>query len=183
LVELVVVVAVLALLAVFAVPKAYDAINSSRQTKVAHDLVAIQGALERHYADLGYYPVKLNDLTAKGYLRRDFRFKSPANKWYFYAVDDTRTNTSPHAYILGAPGSGDLSDGLYRRAPLPEGFRSDWSTYAWKHEYSGRRLYLYNEGDTAQLPTVPEDALPASLELYRTGCLPDTPEPCDVYTN
>lgn len=184
LVELLVVVAILGLLAVLAAPKVYAAFNSGRQSKVAHDLAAIQGALERHYADLTYYPVKLSDLVTRGYLTRGFRFKSPVtNQWYFYAVDDSRTSTSPHAYILAAPGIGKLADGLHRGGVLPEGLRSDWSAYAWKHEYSGRRLYLYAENDTTQLPTVPESGLPDSLEFYRTGCLPDTPGPCDVYTN
>jgi Tfp pilus assembly protein PilE len=179
LVELLVVVAVLALLAVFAVPAAYDAVTSSRQTKVAHDLVQIQGALERHYADLNYYPVKLNDLIDRGYLKRGYRFKTPANQWYFYAVDDTRTGTSPHAYILAAPGGAKQADGLHRSGPVPVGFRSDWSTYAWKSEYSGRRLYLYYENDINQIPTVPESNLPDSLASYRVGCN----SPCDVFTN
>lgn len=187
LVELLVVVTIISLLAVFAVPKAVLAIAETRQARVSADLSEIQKALERHYTDLGYYPVKLNDLKTRGYLKRQTTFKHPiSHYYYFYAVDDNRNDaygqaTRAQAYALGAPGrDASPNNHLYHGGPLPRGYRPDHRARAWLHYDSGQGLNLYAPDDSG-LPLGAN--LPAQLGRYRTSCQSGSSSPCDLITN
>lgn len=183
LVEMLVVVSIVALLSAFLVPKISDLFDDSKATRAQRDLKLIHDALERHYADLNYYPIRLSDLIDEGYLRSDATFKSPATgQWYFYAVDDnTSSGTRAQAYLLGDPGdhSGEEWQ-LHRNGPLPKPRRPEWTARAWKHYTTGRNLEIYHEDgtrmDLAEIPT--------SLATYRDNCrLPSPPAPCDLWGN
>lgn len=183
LIELLVVVSVVVLLMLLAVPRAYSAINTSKQAQVKQDLNVIQQALEQHYVDLGYYPVRLNDLIDRGYIKGGASFRSPVTgRWYFYAVDDNRSLTSAQAYVLGAPGK-DAGPGnrLYHARPLPQGRNPGYRANAWLY-YKGRDgslgLNLYNDA-TDRPETGP---LPGNLALYRTSCQ-DSATTCDLIAN
>ena len=190
LVELLVVTAVIIMLGTFAVPRAYAAINSSRETQVKKDLQAIQGALERHYLDFGYYPNKLNDLVVRGYLKAAGTFESPVGKrtgskhWYFYAVDDNRNDASrghlARAYVLGDPGKNPGPEAhLYHGGALPKGRNPEHTARAWLVARPGTVLNLYADGDSGG-PI--DNNLPASLATYRTSCQGAALD-CDLITN
>jgi prepilin-type N-terminal cleavage/methylation domain-containing protein len=184
LVELLVVVSVIALLAVFAIPRAYTAFNSAKQARVAKELKTIHDAVELHYAVHNYYPVKLDDLITRGYIKPGTNFKSPVSGyWYFYAVDDNRNTDEfrAHAYVLGAPGrdAGEEND-LYHSRPLPKGRRPDWRAFAWLYYSGAQGLNLYAAGDVG---TPIDTDLPANLSDYRTSCQPGSATICDVWAN
>lgn len=69
LIELLVVMTIIALLLVIAVPRYFNSIDSAKDTALRQDLALIRDALDKHYADNGKYPDKLEDLVAKHYLR------------------------------------------------------------------------------------------------------------------
>lgn len=185
--ELLVVVSVIILLSLFAIPKLQAAADASKQVKVQHDLKTIEEALESHFKDHGYYPVKLGDLVKHGYIKPQKNlFQSPICRcWYFYAVDDNVENDRPRAYALGAPSRESLlikpddNNDLARSGPLPRGSRPDWRAPAWLNSTPGTNLELYDElGDEDSI--VP---LPSNLGMFRKSCQPTAPGPCDLITN
>ncbi|HLN61910.1 MAG TPA: type II secretion system protein [Symbiobacteriaceae bacterium] len=189
--ELLVVVSIIAMLSVLAVPKLQAAADASKQAKVQQDLQTIAEALESHFADLGYYPVKLGDLVKRGYIKpqKDL-FQSPVCRcWYFYAVDNNYNEPGklPQAYILGAPSrkspppNHDDNNDLHRSGPLPQG-RHPFNTRARAWLYypaNGHNLVLYQPNDQTFL-----DPPPAALSTYRTSCQSNAAAaPCDLITN
>lgn len=180
LVELLVTVAIVMLLATYAAPKLMTAINQSKQVRVDKDLRTIVDALERYHVDRGHYPRRLRYLVRDGYLRDNFSFKSPTTgHYYFYAVDDNRSDTSPKAFAIGNPGKVAASFWfLYVDGPLPRGKDPDFTAWAWVvgSETTFIPTYTDNRSDDLEPP-------PASLSAYRLSCRPGTTMPCDLYTN
>lgn len=183
LVEMLVACAILALLALIAMPRIMVAVDRGKQARVEADLRTIQDALERHYLDYGYYPVKLSDLTARGYLRRTTSFRSPVSGyWYFYAVDDNTGSprTRARAYILGAPPrDAGTYYALYPGRPLPQGINPNNRLLAWKYYSAGAGLAVFASDDADH----PMDPPPSTLETFRLSCRADSTVPCDLRTN
>lgn len=190
LIELLVVVAIVALLTAVAAPRMQAAADRSKEALVAQDLQSIADALETHYLAHSYYPVKLNDLVARGHLKPT-SFRSPVTGyWYFYAVDDNRADGLAQAYALGAPPRGAESESkrrLYRGGQIPQGRDPSKKARAWLRwntsEVSGYdRLYLdlYAVDRRRKLP---DDQRPSSLSEYRDSCRPGARGPCDLITN
>lgn len=191
LVELLVAVAVIALLLSVAAPRMHAAVVRSREARVEQDLKAIHHALERHYLDNAFYPTKLNDLVARGYLKPT-NFRSPVSgHWYLYAVDDNREDGAARAYALGAPPKNAYKEEyktLYReKREIPEGRNPALKARAWlrwevtPEDRDWLRIQLKYENDSTTIEN-PAD-LPASVSQYRSKCLPAASDACDLITN
>lgn len=112
LIELLAVAIILILLFVMAMPVYADVTDRSRLGTSAADLRTIEVALERHKAEKGHYPDRLQELVTQGYIKADFSFESPWSPgdddaiYFFYAIDRAGR---PQAYILADPGPNALN--------------------------------------------------------------------------
>jgi general secretion pathway protein G len=70
LIELLVVLAILASLLSLAVPRYFASLERAHETALKHDLAALREAIDRHFADTGRYPERLDDLVDRRYLRQ-----------------------------------------------------------------------------------------------------------------
>jgi general secretion pathway protein G len=69
LVELMVVLAIIALLLSLVAPHYAGRVTRAEETVLRENLLMMRDALDKHYADSGRYPERLEDLVAKRYLR------------------------------------------------------------------------------------------------------------------
>lgn len=69
LIELLVVMAIIATLLSLAVPRYYRSVKHAEEATLRQNLALLRDAIDKHYADTGRYPDKLEDLVARRYLR------------------------------------------------------------------------------------------------------------------
>ena len=69
LIELMVVLTVIALLLSLVVPDYVGRVRHAEEAALKENLVLMRDALDKHYADSGRYPERLEDLVEKRYLR------------------------------------------------------------------------------------------------------------------
>ena len=69
LVELMVVLTVIALLLSIVVPNYVGRVQRAEEAVLQENLMLMRDALDKHYADAGKYPMTLDELVAKRYLR------------------------------------------------------------------------------------------------------------------
>jgi general secretion pathway protein G len=69
LIELMVVLAIVALLLSLVAPHYAGRLTRAEETVLRENLLTMRDALDKHYADAGRYPERLEDLVAKRYLR------------------------------------------------------------------------------------------------------------------
>ena len=69
LVELMVVLAIVALLISIVAPHYAGRVTRAEETVLRENLLLMRDALDKHYADSGRYPERLEDLVTKRYLR------------------------------------------------------------------------------------------------------------------
>ncbi|HSG76154.1 MAG: prepilin-type N-terminal cleavage/methylation domain-containing protein [Betaproteobacteria bacterium] len=69
LIELIVVMAIVALLLTVALPRYFGHLDRSKEAVLRADLATMRDALDKHYADRGRYPERLEDLATRRYLR------------------------------------------------------------------------------------------------------------------
>jgi general secretion pathway protein G len=70
LVELLVVLAIIAVLLSIAAPRYSGSVDRAKEAVLRENLASLRDALDKHYGDTGQYPLKLEDLVTKRYLRR-----------------------------------------------------------------------------------------------------------------
>ena len=70
LVELLVVLAILALLLTLAVPRYFSSIERAKDAMLKQDLNVLRDSIDKYYADNGKYPILLEDLVDKKYIRQ-----------------------------------------------------------------------------------------------------------------
>lgn len=131
LIELLVVVAIIGLLAAFAVPKLFEAINTSKEAQGQADLDTISAALERYYFENGFYPAPDGDAVDKTatppdlqatdlkealapYLKKNTTFLNGFKKGLFYGTNadgtagyvliDPKNTTAAIAAVCGTGG-------------------------------------------------------------------------------
>lgn len=105
LIELIVVMAIVALLVTVALPRYFTHLDRSKEAVLRADLATMRDALDKHFADRGRYPERLEDLAERRYLRAipvDPLTES-ATTW-ITQVDATRGGVSN--VRSGAPGEG-----------------------------------------------------------------------------
>lgn len=69
LIELLVVLAILGLLLSLAAPKYLHSVDRAKEAVLAENLRITRSAIDRFHADLGRYPISLEELVARRYLR------------------------------------------------------------------------------------------------------------------
>ncbi len=69
LIELIVVMAIVALLVTIALPRYFGQLDRSKEAVLRADLATMRDALDKHFADHGRYPERLEDLATRRYLR------------------------------------------------------------------------------------------------------------------
>jgi general secretion pathway protein G len=70
LVELLVVLAIIAVLLSIAAPRYSGSVDRAKEAVLRENLASLRDALDKHYSDTGSYPLKLEDLVTKRYLRK-----------------------------------------------------------------------------------------------------------------
>ena len=73
LVELLVVMAIIASLLTLAMPRYFHSVDRSREAVLRQDLHIMRDAIDKFMADRGRYPLTLEELAEKRYLRKDGR--------------------------------------------------------------------------------------------------------------
>lgn len=69
LIELIVVMAIVALLVTVALPRYFTHLDRSKESVLRADLATMRDALDKHFADRGRYPERLEELAERRYLR------------------------------------------------------------------------------------------------------------------
>lgn len=92
LVELMVVLTVIALLLSVVVPDYVGRMKRAEETVLQENLTVMRDALDKHYADAGRYPVSLEELVSKRYLRSipSDPFTRSATTWVAVAPADPK---------------------------------------------------------------------------------------------
>jgi len=92
LVELMVVLTVIALLLSVVVPDYVGRMKRAEEAVLQENLTVMRDALDKHYADAGKYPVHLEELVAKRYLRSIPKdpFTHSASTWIAVPPQDSR---------------------------------------------------------------------------------------------
>jgi general secretion pathway protein G len=70
LIELLVVMAIIALLLTVAAPRYIGKVERAKEATLRENLATLRDVLDKHYADHGKYPMKLEELVERRYLRR-----------------------------------------------------------------------------------------------------------------
>ena len=70
LIELIVVLAIIALLVAVAVPRYFNNVERAKEAALKQNLSVMRDALDKYYGDLGVYPIALDELVSKRYLRK-----------------------------------------------------------------------------------------------------------------
>ena len=92
LVELMVVLTVIALLLSVVVPDYIGRVRRAEEAVLQENLTLMRDALDKHYADAGRYPISLEELVSKRYLRAIPKdpFTQSASSWVAVPPQDTR---------------------------------------------------------------------------------------------
>lgn len=69
LIELLVTLSIIALLLTLISPRYFTSISKAEETTLKNNLAVLRDAIDKHYADNGKYPDKLDDLVQKKYIR------------------------------------------------------------------------------------------------------------------
>jgi general secretion pathway protein G len=69
LIELIVVMTIISLLLTLAAPRYFRSIDKSKETVLKANLVGTRDAIDKFHADTGKYPMQLEELVEKRYLR------------------------------------------------------------------------------------------------------------------
>lgn len=70
LIELLVVMAIIATLLSLAVPRYIGNVDRAKESVLKENLATIRNVLDKHYADTGKYPMSLDELITRHYLRK-----------------------------------------------------------------------------------------------------------------
>ncbi|UCV03326.1 prepilin-type N-terminal cleavage/methylation domain-containing protein [Dechloromonas denitrificans] len=70
LIELLVVMAIIAILLSIAAPRYFSHVDKAKDTTLKQNLSVMRDAIDKFHADTNKYPAALEELVAKGYLRR-----------------------------------------------------------------------------------------------------------------
>lgn len=70
LIELLVVMAIIATLLSIVAPRYFNSIEKAKEAVLRQDLAIMRDAIDQYYADMGSYPLDLEELVERRYLRR-----------------------------------------------------------------------------------------------------------------
>lgn len=92
------VMAIIATLLTLALPRYFHSVDRSREAVLRQDLQIMRDAIDKFMADRGRYPLTLEELAEKRYLRR---------------VPPDPITESPDTWVIVLPPQGELREGVY----------------------------------------------------------------------
>ena len=106
LIELMVVMAIIASLLTLALPRYFNSVQRSREAVLKHDLHTLRDAIDKHLADHGRYPLTLEELAGKYYLRRvpPDPITDSAATWITVPPPESEARDGVYDVRSGAPG-------------------------------------------------------------------------------
>ncbi len=106
LMELMVVMAIIASLITLALPRYFHSVERSREAVLKQDLHIMRDAIDKFFADRGRYPLTLEELAEKRYLRRvpNDPITDSATSWVIVPPPDAATREGVYDVHSGAPG-------------------------------------------------------------------------------
>ena len=111
LIELLVVIALISILAAMGVVQYRNAIQTTKEATLKHDLFIMRDAIDQYYADKNKYPSSLDSLVSDGYMRKipDDPITKSSDTWQTVPAEPDPSNPSaePGVYDVksGAPGT------------------------------------------------------------------------------
>ena len=106
LMELMVVMAIIASLMTLALPRYFHSVERSREAVLKQDLHIMRDAIDKFFADRGRYPLTLEELAEKRYLRRvpSDPITDSAASWVIVPPPEAATREGVYDVHSGAPG-------------------------------------------------------------------------------
>ena len=106
LVELMVVMAIIATLLTLALPRYFHSVERSREAVLKQDLHIMRDAIDQYLADRGRYPLTLDELVDKRYLRRvpPDPITDSTTTWLTLPPPDVESREGVYDVRSGAPG-------------------------------------------------------------------------------
>ena len=107
LMELMVVMAIIASLMTLALPRYFHSVERSREAVLKQDLHIMRDAIDKFLADRGRYPLTLEELAEKRYLRRvpSDPITDSAASWVIVPPPEAATREGVYDVHSGAPGN------------------------------------------------------------------------------
>ena len=108
LMELMVVMAIIASLMTLALPRYFHSVERSREAVLKQDLSIMRDAIDKFFADRGRYPLTLEELAEKRYLRRvpPDPITDSATTWVVVPPPDVETREGVYDVRSGADATG-----------------------------------------------------------------------------
>lgn len=110
LIELLVVMAIIAALLSLAAPRYIGNVDRAKESVLKENLASLRDVLDKHYADTGKYPMALDDLVARRYLRKVpvDPFTDSNRTWVAIPPDDPQKGA---IFDVRSSAAGKASDG------------------------------------------------------------------------
>jgi general secretion pathway protein G len=107
LIELIVVLAIIALLLAVAVPRYFHSVERSKEAALKQNLSVMRDAIDKYYGDIGSYPIALDDLVTKRYLRKlpEDPVAQSKDTWIIVRPPGDGNRTGIYDVKSGAPGN------------------------------------------------------------------------------
>jgi general secretion pathway protein G len=106
LMELMVVMAIIASLITIALPRYFHSVDRSKEAVLKQDLSIMRDAIDKFFADRGRYPLTLEELAEKRYLRKvpPDPITGSASTWVVLPPPDAEAAAGVYDVRSGAPG-------------------------------------------------------------------------------
>lgn len=107
LMELMVVMAIIATLMTLALPRYFHSVDRSREAVLRQDLHIMRDAIDKFMADRGRYPLTLEELAEKRYLRKvpPDPITERSDTWVLVSPPDSLVQEGVYDVRSGAPGN------------------------------------------------------------------------------
>ncbi len=107
LMELMVVMAIIATLMTLALPRYFHSVDRSREAVLRQDLQIMRDAIDKFMADRGRYPLTLDELAEKRYLRKvpPDPITESSDTWVVVSPPEGETRAGVYDVRSGAPGN------------------------------------------------------------------------------
>jgi len=114
LIELLLVLTIVALLASLAGPVVTGSMQKAREATLKEDLRVLRRAVDDYFADRGQYPVQIEELVDRRYIRRVPKdpITGRADTWTF-TLDESSAETAGGIFDVHSGAEGQARDGSY----------------------------------------------------------------------
>lgn len=106
LIELLIVMTLIALLLSIAVPRYFGSVDRAKESVLRENLASLRDSIDKFYSDNDRYPINLNELIEKRYLRKipEDPMTESATTWVTYAASGVQKKESVYDVKSGARG-------------------------------------------------------------------------------